>query len=142
MFAGFDFKIDSQENLINFSDYVIQGKNHLDSSKADQICSHTNPTAWLYKTLNNLIMRELHRSYHKEVALDEWNEARESMDIPMHLYLPTGLSEQDKELILLRIDKKLSFDEIAEYYGITNDACRQRLSRAIRKCRLLLDCEK
>lgn len=80
--------------------------------------------------------------YHKEVALDEWNEARESMDIPMHLYLPTGLSEQDKELILLRIDKKLSFDEIAEYYGITNDACRQRLSRAIRKCRLLLDCEK
>ena len=75
--------------------------------KANQICSHTNPTAWLYKTLNNLIMRE-----------------------------------QDKELILLRIDKKLSFDEIAEYYGITNDACRQRLSRAIRKCRLLLDCEK
>ena len=74
--------------------------------KANQICSHTNPTAWLYKTLNNLIMRELHRSYHKEVALDEWNEARESMDIPMHLYLPTGLSEQDKELILLRIDKK------------------------------------
>lgn len=110
--------------------------------KANQICSHTNPTAWLYKTLNNLIMRELHRSYHKEVALDEWNEARESMDIPMHPYLPTGLSEQDKELILLRIDKKLSFDEIAEYYGITNDACRQRLSRAIRKCRLLLDCEK
>ena len=34
MFAGFDFKIDSQENLINFSDYAIQGKNHLDSSKA------------------------------------------------------------------------------------------------------------
>lgn len=47
--------------------------------KANQICSHSNPTAWLYKTLNNLIMRELHRSYHKEVALDEWNEARESM---------------------------------------------------------------
>ena len=92
MFAGFNFRIDSQENLINFSDYAIQGKNHL--------------------------------------------------DIPMHLYLPTGLSEQDKELILLRIDKKLSFDEIAEYYGITNDACRQRLSRAIRKCRSLLDCEK
>lgn len=68
--------------------------------KANQICSHSNPTA------------------------------------------STGLSEQDKELILLRIDKKLSFDEIAEYYGITNDACRQRLSRAIRKCRSLLDCEK
>ena len=34
MFAGFDFKIDSQENLINFSDYAIQGKNHLDSAKA------------------------------------------------------------------------------------------------------------
>lgn len=84
--------------------------------KANQICSHSNPTAWLYKTLNNLIMRELHRSYHKEVALDEWNEARESMNLPMYLYLPTGLSEQDKELILLRIDKKLSFDKIAEYY--------------------------
>lgn len=44
------------------------------------------------------------------------NEARESMNLPMYLYLPTGLSEQDKELILLRIDKKLSFDKIAEYY--------------------------
>lgn len=75
-------------------------------------------------------------------CVDEWNEARESMNLPMYLYLPTGLSEQDKELILLRIDKKLSFDKIAEYYGITNDACRQRLSRAIRKCRSLLDCEK
>lgn len=68
--------------------------------------------------------------------------ARVGCHIPMYLYLPTGLSEQDKELVLLRIDKKLSFDEIAEYYGITNDACRQRLSRAIRKCRSLLDCEK
>lgn len=28
MFAGFNFRIDSQENLINFSDYAIQGKNH------------------------------------------------------------------------------------------------------------------
>lgn len=34
MFAGFNFRIDSQENLINFSDYAIQGKNHLDSAKA------------------------------------------------------------------------------------------------------------
>lgn len=86
--------------------------------KANQICSHSNPTAWLYKTLNNLIMRELHRSYHKEVALDEWNEARESMDLPMHLYLPTGLSEQDKELILLRIDKKLQWAKLEEAHPL------------------------
>lgn len=102
--------------------------------KANQICSHTNPTAWLYKTLNNLIMRELHRSYHKEVALDEWNEARESMDIPMHLYLPTGLSEQDKELILLRIDKNFHSMRLQNTMGLpmmlADNGCPERFANA------------
>ena len=39
-------------------------------------------------------------------------------------------------------DRETENDTPDIYYGITNDACRQRLSRAIRKCRSLLDCEK
>ena len=73
--------------------------------------------------------------------LDETSDAYGELELPMHIYLPAGLSEQDKELILLRVDKGLSFDEIAEYYGITNVACRKWLSRAIQKCRTLLEKE-
>lgn len=109
--------------------------------KADQVCSHPRPTGWLFETLNYLTLREVRRSYHTEVLLDETSDAYGELELPMHIYLPAGLSEQDKELILLRVDKGLSFDEIAEYYGITNVACRKRLSRAIQKCRTLLEKE-
>lgn len=90
--------------------------------KANQICSHSNPTAWLYKTLNNLIMRELHRSYHKEVALDEWNEARESMNLPMYLYLPTGLSEQDKEMTPSFSARKEKLHHVRHIHMLTRGA--------------------
>lgn len=33
--------------------------------KADVVCSHDKPVAWLYKTLDNLTFRESRRRYHK-----------------------------------------------------------------------------
>lgn len=44
-----------------------------------------------------------------------------------------------QEIILLRIDKGYSFLELAEHFGISEMACRQRLSRALHKCRTLLE---
>ena len=108
--------------------------------KADQVCSHANAAGWLYTTLNNLTLRERRRMYHQsELPLDEGIIDCKEIELPLECYLPNGLREEEKEAILLRIEKGNSFGEIAEHFGITEDACRQRLSRALRKCRSLME---
>ena len=57
----------------------------------------------------------------------------------MACHIPMGLSALEQEIILLRIDKGYSFLELAEHFGISEMACRQRLSRALHKCRTLLE---
>lgn len=57
----------------------------------------------------------------------------------MACHIPMGLSALEQEIILLRIDKGHSFLELAEHFGISEMACRQRLSRALHKCRTLLE---
>lgn len=111
--------------------------------KLDQIYNHPKPEAWLFKVLNRLIMRELDKAYHTaEVPMSEEILAGQTeIELPMEHYLPSGLSDGDRELILMRVDRGLSFAELAEYYGITEAACRQRVSRVIRKCRSLMEAE-
>lgn len=107
--------------------------------KAEQICEHIKPVAWLYETLNNLTLRESRRFYHTEVPIEEVTGIHTEMELPMEYHLPVGLNETEREIILLRVDRGYSFQELAEYYGLTETACRQRLSRALRKCRTLLE---
>lgn len=103
--------------------------------KIKLISQHKKPAAWLYRTIRNLAMRELAKAYHTELALEE-NILGEKCDgLPMEYYLPNGLSERDRELILMRVDRQMSFGEMAEVKGITEGACRQQVSRAIRRCR-------
>lgn len=109
--------------------------------KADQICEHIKPVAWLYETLNNLTMRERRRAYHTDVSTEEIAELQCEMPLPLEFYLPKGLNDDEREVILLRLDKGYSFQELAELYGLTEAACRQRVSRAIRKCRKLIEDE-
>lgn len=59
--------------------------------------------------------------------------------LPMEYHLPVGLTAKDRELILMRVDGGFSFEAIAEHYGVSEAACRQRMSRAMRKCRMLLE---
>lgn len=107
--------------------------------KAEQICEHIKPVAWLYETLNNLTLRESRRYYHTEISIEEATGIHTEMKLPMEYHLPVGLNETEREIILLRVDRGYSFQELAEYYGLTETACRQRLSRALRKCRTLLE---
>lgn len=111
--------------------------------KSDQVCNHVKPVAWLYDTLNKLTMRELDRAYRTEEAYELQDEQVGLMDIhlPMEYYLPSGLKDKERELILMRVEGGFSFEAIAEYYGISEVTCRQRVSRAIRKCRKLMEQE-
>ena len=47
-------------------------------------------------------------------------------------------SEADKEILILRFEKQMEYDELAEKLGITDFAARQRVSRAVRRMRKLM----
>lgn len=107
--------------------------------KIEELFSHPNQMGWLYKTVWNLSMRERQKAYHTEVPLDLNFAEQSEPDLSMEYYLPKELGSADREIILMRIDQGLSYAEIAEIRGISEPACRQQLSRAIRKCRALID---
>lgn len=109
--------------------------------KPDQVCNHINPAAWLYDTLNKLTMRELDRAYRAAEVCELDNELVGLTDVhlPMEYHLPVGLTARERELILMRVEDGLSFEAIAEYFGVSEAACRQRMSRAMRKYRVLLE---
>ena len=96
---------------------------------------------WLYSVLNKVILRELERTYHKAEVYG-WEgdgSGAVELELSMEFYLPKELTEQERELILLRLEQNLSHAEIAEKLGISQSACRQRLSRALKKCARLLE---
>lgn len=106
------------------------------------VYTHQNPPGWLFKVLENLILRELKKSQHSEVSLLSEELAQIGRpDEHFFQLLPCGLTDSEQELLVLRIEKKWDYETIAEYKGLTIDACRQRMSRAIRKCRKLLQQE-
>lgn len=109
--------------------------------KPDQLFNHPKPVAWLYDALNKLTMRELDKAYHTaEVSIEDENLAGQmEVTLPMEQYMPSDLSDSDRELILMRVDRGLSFAEIAEHYGILEVTCRKRMSRAMGKCRSLME---
>lgn len=109
--------------------------------KSEAVYEHDKPVAWLYNTLQKLTMREMNRSYHSsELPLpDEEPSGETAVDLPMQYYLPKELNGKERELILARLECGMSFGEIAEQKGISETACRQQYSRAMRKCRSLME---
>lgn len=107
--------------------------------RAAHVYTHQNPPGWLFKVMGNLILREQKKPYHSDVSLmsDEISLLG-CADEHFFQLLPGGLSDAECELLTLRIEKKWDYETIAEYKGITVDACRQRMSRAVRKCRKLM----
>lgn len=107
--------------------------------KVEALMEHENIKGWLRKTVWNLATREMSKACHGEVPLEpDLTEGSTGIDLPMECYLPKGLTDKEREVILLRIDKGLSYGEMAEWKGMTESACRQQLSRAVRRCRELM----
>ena len=110
--------------------------------KPDEVYNHENPEGWLYSTLKKLTMREMTKAYRSEVRidLDDYNFAdeHEEPELFMESYILQGLSDSERELILWRVDEGRSFKEISDIKGISEMACRKRVSRAFMKCRKLL----
>ena len=110
--------------------------------RVSEIYTHEKPAGWLFRVLGNLIRRELQKPYHQELPLASEEAALLSYtDEHFFQTLPSGLLDAERELLTLRLEKNWDYETIADYLGITPDACRQRMSRAIQKCRELLQNE-
>ena len=91
---------------------------------------HENPAGWLVITLRNMINNERRRStFRRHISLEELPiEPGTYDDISIEELLPGKLSDEDKEILRLRFEKRLDYKEIAALLGITESGCRSRLS--------------
>lgn len=108
--------------------------------KIEELSNHEKPDAWLLKTLYYVTLREMDRAYRKaERPLDDvMNLLYYEDEIPLEFVLLKELSPDDKELLILRIEKQWSYEQIAEHRGISQVACRKQMSRALLRCKELM----
>lgn len=100
--------------------------------KLDKLRSHPNLAGWLAVTVQNLIKNELSRaSTTREVSMtQEPLDERTMEEYRLEEILPPGLSEEEREVLILYFDKQYTYGQMSEKLGIPEGACRTRLYRA------------
>ena len=114
------------------------------ADKVYQLQEHPNPLGWLHKTLSNLIYKELRKIHTSDFPFgDDIDLFPNYLDLTdlTHL-LPVQLSEDERNILLLRYQYNYSYQEMANILGISQSACGMRLQRAKKHCRNLLKKEK
>lgn len=105
--------------------------------KRDELVNHPNLAGWLYITAFNKLANEMKRARNRmEVPLDQIDilDSEDSL-YKLEYDLPKELSDEEREIIIMRIEKRMCYAEIAEIKAIGEDAARQQFSRAFRKCK-------
>ena len=75
---------------------------------------------------------------HNEVPYPEELPATDTGNDLIEL-LPAGLSQEDQDIIRMKYEMGLDHTEIANRLGVSETACRSRLSRALSRCKKLLN---
>lgn len=133
---------EAQKVLLNYesAEDVVQEVFMIAWLKQDILRKLEKPSSWLYKVLKNQIGNELQRSkYRKAIPLDDHPELI-SPDIShgtLSDILPVGLSEQERNLLILFYEEQLSHEEIARQIGKSVCASRTALTRAKKHCKKL-----
>ena len=108
----------------------------------EALTGHPNLEGWLWKTLQHLILTEVKLARHRrEVPLEDantWAAPAEEGD-SLEEVLPPGLSDGERELLLLFYGEGRSHQEIARRLGISEMNSRTRLFRAKNHCKKLLE---
>lgn len=111
--------------------------------KKEELINHPNPGAFLTQVLNYKISNELRRHYHTEAPYDDsLSPHADGFDVGLLEVLPEKLSEDEKQLLIWRYQYEMSYREIANRLGISEDGCRSRVCRIRDKCRQLLGVSK
>lgn len=106
------------------------------------LTEHPNLPGWLWKTLQHLILTEVKLAhYHREIPLDPALSpaAPTVVDEPLTDALPEGLTQWERDVLLLFYEEELSHKEMALRLGISEMNSRTRLFRAKTRCKKLLE---
>ena len=77
-----------------------------------------NPDAYLFKILRNLIGNYIkRRDLHPTLSLDILEETADiqSSPEPLEYLLPQGLSQDERDILILKLEKELTYAEIAPH---------------------------
>lgn len=114
--------------------------------KRDALQKHTNLPGWLSVTLKNLIKDELKSARHRlEFPLNEDVDFAlndDPYEPSLSEILPQGLTSKEREILILYFEKKLSYEQIADFLHISVLNCRTRMFRAKAHYTELIDKEK
>jgi RNA polymerase sigma-70 factor (ECF subfamily) len=121
--------------------------------KRTRLPHDANPRAYMYTAIRNNLIRVMERHYNKysdveieRVALGKessaetnWieGENKELKNVSLKNAL-MALPDRQRELIYLKYQVGLSYEEIEHVMGITNQSLRNLMNRAIKKLRSLL----
>lgn len=106
----------------------------------DEVSAHPLPEGWLALTVRNLVQNERRRyANHEEMPLDSFAEQPDTcQEYPLSHLLPKKLSEEDQQLLIWRFELQMDNRQIADRLGISISASKNRVSRAVKRCRNLL----
>ena len=105
--------------------------------RQDKLSAHPVPEGWLMLTLHNLVKNERRKARnHAEVPLAEIVEPAGPEEPPsLEHILPRELPQRDREILIWRFERGLDYREMAAQLGVSESACRSRVSRAVVNCR-------
>ena len=101
--------------------------------RQSDISAHPMLEGWLMLTLKNLVKNERRRqNNHPQVSLEDIAElAVPASPDSLEHSLPKELSPVDREILIWRFERQMDYKEMADRLGISEAACRSRVSRAI-----------
>lgn len=101
-----------------------------------KLMKHPKPGAWLMQTLKNLIMNEMRSPSRKDIPLDVVVEVpARAVNLPLDSLLPAQLHPREREILIWRFEHNMSYSEMSDRLGISEDLCRKWVSQAVIKCR-------
>ena len=109
-------------------------------TRKQDLVTHVNPGGWLMTVMMNLIRNSKRKMDNLVLQLDEaCLQYGEAAPEPLEHLLPSGLSADDRQIIIWRYEQQLGSREISDRLGISESGCRSRLHRAVQRCSELLD---
>jgi RNA polymerase sigma-70 factor (ECF subfamily) len=109
--------------------------------KAGELKNHPNQSAWLRKTMNHKILHQMRKQIPVPLPydlVDPRGEPGRSLDE----VLPRQLSPQDRQILKLAYEDRLTYEEIGKILHISPSTCGTWLYRARNRCKHYLTLEK
>ena len=111
--------------------------------RCEELLHHPSPGGWLTLTLFNLARNERRKSRNRipQVSLDDVADQLIARDQTASVEdrLPVQLDDDEREILVWKFEHGMDYRDIADALGITEAAARMRVSRALKRCRELLN---